>query len=209
LSGEVQIDCDWTTSTKDAYFDLLRSLKQHPFLKDKTLSATIRLHQVKYSHQTGIPPVDKGLLMCYNMGNIRDPKTKNSIIEVAELSKYIKPLRSYPVMLDIALPLFNWGVLFNGTSYKGLIRNYALEGMPQNDERIIFDKDTVINNHPLRQGDWLRYEESKLSVITEAAKMLRKNLSYKSHNIILYHLDEQNIIKYKPHELENIYNSFH
>jgi hypothetical protein len=63
LSAEVQIDCDWTAATRDNYFALLKKLKQQPFFQKKTLSTTIRLHQVKFVSQTDVPPADKGLLM--------------------------------------------------------------------------------------------------------------------------------------------------
>ena len=61
LPTEIQIDCDWTVSTRDKYFLLLRSFKQ---LSNTNLSVTIRLHQVKYLAKSGVPPADRGLLMC-------------------------------------------------------------------------------------------------------------------------------------------------
>ncbi len=57
---EIQIDCDWTERTRNAYFQLLTALKREPFLQGKILSATIRLHQVKYVQRSGIPPADRG-----------------------------------------------------------------------------------------------------------------------------------------------------
>ena len=66
------------------------------------LSATIRLHQLKFIGESGIPPVDKGLLMCYNMGDLHRLRISNSILETAELKKYIKQLSVYPLKLDVA-----------------------------------------------------------------------------------------------------------
>ena len=88
---EFQLDCDWTVSTKDTYFSLVNTVKQllhedkKTFADTAILSATIRLHQVKYSSKSGIPPVDRGLLMCYNMGNLKNPATNNSILETDEI----------------------------------------------------------------------------------------------------------------------------
>jgi hypothetical protein len=79
ISKEVQVDCDWTVRTKDKYFQLLKKIKQQSFLNEKILSVTIRLHQLKFIGETGVPPADKGLLMCYNMGNLRHLQIKNSI----------------------------------------------------------------------------------------------------------------------------------
>ena len=44
--NEIQLDCDWTASTKDKYFKFLKIFKNQ-LDKDKTLSITIRLHQYR------------------------------------------------------------------------------------------------------------------------------------------------------------------
>lgn len=121
LSGEVQVDCDWNERLRDKYFYLLKQLRKQPFFQHKTLSVTVRLHQVKYLHENGVPPADKGLLMCYNMGNLRKPEAVNSIIDVATFKSYTGRLAQYPLTLDIALPLFDWWVYFGAMGYKGLI----------------------------------------------------------------------------------------
>jgi len=43
--NEIQIDCDWSNSTKNNFFLFLEDLKNS---LNKTTSATIRLHQIKY-----------------------------------------------------------------------------------------------------------------------------------------------------------------
>lgn len=99
--GEIQFDCDWTERTKDNYFSFLRQYRQRSGAR---LSCTIRLHQVKYSDRTGIPPVDHGVLMFYNMGNI-DAGSGSSIYDRSIAHRYTPSLRSYPLMLDLALPV--------------------------------------------------------------------------------------------------------
>ena len=61
---EIQIDCDWTKSTKDKYFYLLKKIKE---LSKKEISCTLRLYPYKYPEIMGVPPVDKAMLMCYNL----------------------------------------------------------------------------------------------------------------------------------------------
>ena len=108
---EVQIDCDWTQSTKNKYFRLLKALRKQ--VPDSTqLQATIRLHQVKYARQTGVPPVDRGMLMFYNVGDVEDWYTENSILDLETARQYLQNFQRYPLPLDMALPLFSWGVLF-------------------------------------------------------------------------------------------------
>ena len=104
--SEVQFDCDWSLSTKQAYFSMLEAFKkEYPY----QLSATIRLHQVKYREETGVPPVDYGVLMYYNMGRI-SATGANSIYDRSTALRYLGKLRAYPLPLDIALPMFAWGV---------------------------------------------------------------------------------------------------
>lgn len=208
LSGEVQIDCDWTAKTKTAYFFLLNELKKQPFFQQKIISATIRLHQLKFITQNGVPPVDKGLLMCYNMGNLRHPQTKNSIIEEDELKKYTNNLEKYPLPLDIALPIFDWYILFEGVRYKGLVRDFKPGEDWESKERIDFTKDTAINGYTFETGQWLRHESSHPDEVQRCAERIGKKLKQKKVTVILYHLDQANLSKYNQNELESFYNSF-
>lgn len=207
LSNEVQIDCDWTAKTKETYFALLDALKKQAFFQGKTLSVTIRLHQVKFRSQAGIPPADKGLLMCYNMGNLRHLETKNSIIEEAELKRYISNLDSYALPLDIALPIFDWYVLFEGDRYKGLVREFSPPAALAKQERILFTTDTTISGHSFKKGQWLRHEKSEAAVVKKCAEQVAEKLKPVKRSVILYHLDSNTITNYTLHELESIYHS--
>lgn len=209
LSNEVQLDCDWTQTTRNKYFYLLNKLKEQPFFQKKIISATIRLHQVKFVSQVGIPPVNKGLLMCYNMGNLRHPQTKNSIIDESELKKYINNLQDYNLPLDVALPLFDWWVLFDGAQYKGLVRDFNPADAWKDKRQVKFERDTVINGTAFKAGQWLRHEGSDAAIVKKCAELVSAKLKQKELTVILYHLHETNLTKYSAHEMENFYNSFH
>jgi len=206
---EIQVDCDWTAATKDAYFALVRSIKP---LQKKTLSVTIRLHQVKYVTGSGIPPADRGMLMCYNMGNLKNPATKNSIIETAELKKYIGALSAYPLDLDIALPLFEWKVLFRNNAYKGLVQ-YLPSGVfdrsfaTHTGNRYTLLQDTLLNGYELKKGDVLRDERSDYEAVFVSAQTVGKKLRNTRLRVSFYQLDSVLLEKYTPHELETIYNN--
>jgi len=208
LSNEVQLDCDWTAKTKEAYFYLLQQLKKQSFFQQKIVSATIRLHQLKFITQNGVPPVDKGLLMCYNMGNLRYPQTKNSILDEDELKKYINNLQNYKLPLDVALPIFNWYILFEGNRYKGLIRDFKPGPEWEAKDRIDFKKDTVVGGYSFKAGQWLRHETSNPDEVKACAERISKKLKSKELTVILYHLDQDNLSKYNQNELESFYNSF-
>jgi len=127
--NEIQIDCDWTQRTKDNYFSLLNQLRKTAFFKDKKLSCTIRLHQVKYSLRSGIPPVDRGLIMCYNIGNLKQPGAHNSILDASLAKDYLQNLRSYPLAVDIALPLYSWCLHFREGKLQGILRDVSPESV--------------------------------------------------------------------------------
>jgi hypothetical protein len=210
--GEIQFDCDWTAATKERYFQFLSVIKKLWANSSIPISATIRLHQIKFISKTGVPPVDKGLLMCYNMGNLKNPAINNSIIETQELKKYIANLSSYPLPLDVGLPLFDWKVLFRNNIYTGLIENlpdtvlnnsFALK----KDNRIEIQKDTLLAGYDLKKSDMIRNEQSEFLEILAAAKELNKQLKNTQPRIVLYHLDSVILRKYSLHELETIYNS--
>jgi hypothetical protein len=203
---EIQIDCDWTATTKDKYFLLLQLLKKTELFKDKTLSVTIRLHQVKYRSETGVPPADRGLLMCYNMGNLQKPETKNSIIETSVLEQYIGRAKEYPLPLDMALPIFDWWVWFRGNEYMGLV--YAETLQPADSKKWKAQHDTSFNGYTLKAGDWLRYEGSDVSEINKAILLLKAQRNCPEQNIILYHLDAKNLTHYAPDALERFYSGF-
>lgn len=208
---EIQIDCDWSVSSAKKYFALLKIIKQ---LSNKNISATIRLHQIKFLTKSGVPPVDRGLLMCYNMGNLKNPASNNSIIESAELKKYTTDLSTYPLPLDVALPLFDWKVLFRNNIYSGILENMPEETFTnsfsiKNNGRTEILKDTLLGGYYLKKGDLLRTEESEISEVLATAREVNKHLKNTLGRVSLYHLDSITLIKYTTHELESIYNSFH
>jgi hypothetical protein len=208
LSGEIQLDCDWTAQTKDKYFNLLKELKKHPFLKAGTLSVTIRLHQVKYINENGIPPADRGLLMCYNMGNLRDPAAQNSIIDPAAFKSYTGRLNDYPLPLDIALPLFEWWVWFRNEQYYGLVHAGNLPVELAEGRITEFPKDTTINGYYFLAGDRLRHENSPVASLIKIAETLLLRFRSGKTKLILFHLDSASLSKYTIHELEDIYRRF-
>lgn len=98
----LQIDCDWSGRTREKYFDLLERLKTHY----STLSATLRLHQVKFAQKTGVPPVSYTVLMYYNMSEIRDINARNYVLDHAVGKQYLQNFQQYPLRMELALPLY-------------------------------------------------------------------------------------------------------
>ena len=99
LNSRYQFDCDWTPSTRAAFFDFLQKVRGY-LPPGSLLSATIRLHQYKAPKQTGVPPVDRGMLMLYNTGDLDDPAEVNSIFQSAAARRYL-----HGAPADYPLPL--------------------------------------------------------------------------------------------------------
>lgn len=105
---EVQIDYDWAESNEKAYFAVLQSLSDRLHKEGRVLSTTIRLHQLALD----VPPVDSGVLMCYNTGRLMDITESNSILSRKSVEPYMRYVSSYKLPLRLALPNFSWNVVF-------------------------------------------------------------------------------------------------
>ena len=203
--NELQIDCDWSEKTRAAYFDLLQKLQiQFPA---KTLSATIRLHQIKYPLRSGIPPVKKGVLMFYNMGKLNNEQNKNSIYNSEDASKYVSYIKSYPIELDYALPIFSWQVHKRNNKVIGLISKDELPDTTNPEILLKLNPGSFKIKSPFlhkgryfMQGDELRTEQINKTTLVEAAKLLSENIDKtKPHKIIFFDLDETHF-KFITHE---------
>lgn len=188
---ELQLDCDWTTSTQQAFFELIKLLQTK-----YEISTTIRLHQIKYADKTGIPPVKKGALMVYNVGDLKN-WSQNSILEATIVKQYITPTTTYPLQLDIALPLYSQAVLKNENDQIRLINHNqrtALEQAPDYFEQINttqfkVKKDTLFKSMYLYEGYDIKLEEYNQDEVASSYKHI-KNSNLNINNIIFYHLDE-------------------
>lgn len=193
---EVQIDCDWSLSTRSNYFKLLEELKEK---LHKTLSATIRLHQIKYYIKTGVPPVDYGVLMYYNMSNIGDFDTKNSILDNDIAKKYHYNFDIYPLKLKLALPLYSQAILFRdkkaislfeGVEEKDFIGNKNFEKLENNRYK-------VLNSHYFKgryiyKDDIFRFEDSNKEDIKLALKDFLTLSKNRYDEVIFYTLKYKN-----------------
>lgn len=205
---ELQIDCDWTASTRTTYFKLLEEIRK--LNGSRMLSATLRLHQLKNQEKSGVPPVDKVLLMCYNMGNLRKYGVQNSILEVAEMKKYLdKNLSYYPMPIDIGLPLFSWAVVFKKQAYAGISKRMTVDVL-NNTEAFemqpngLYRAKNDLPNLGLNKDDEIRYEQSKFEALKECVSYLEKHLRNAPVNLVFYHLDKNIVKEFNVHELEEI-----
>jgi len=199
---EIQIDCDWTLNSKETYFKFIDLFKK---ASRKKLSATIRLHQVKYFRNTGVPAVDRGVLMYYNMGRIA-PDSSNSIYERETAQLYTESLKSYPLPLDIALPVFAWGIHIRNNTVIGLL-NKVDETNFEDDEHFemrqppFFEvKDDIIKlGYYFEKGDRIKIESIRPDDLKEMIGDLSEAMTQQPGELIFYDLDNFNL-KHYQHE---------
>ena len=189
--NEVQFDCDWTLNTKEYYFNFLKLFKEKN--PEFLLSATIRLHQVKYKDDTGVPPVDYGVLMYYNMDKITATGA-NSIYNRATAKRYISSLKSYPLQLNIALPMFSWGV----HSVRGEVVNLVsgltsaeiktLKGVVATDIPNVYEvkTQTYYKGRLWQAGDRIKIEEVTDAERQEMQEDLLKNMKTQPKEVIWF-----------------------
>jgi hypothetical protein len=206
---ELQIDCDWTAATRDKYFLLLKSIKK---ISGKIISCTLRLYPYKYPDLMGVPPVDKATLMCYNLNNPLENENKNSILDVGELKKYLTSKKTYPLHLDIALPLHSWMLCFQNNRFTGILHNQDVVkeiAEPIKPLWYRITKDTVINDIFLRVGDKIKYENVSKEQLIEVVKLLKTRFNFTGTTTIsFFHLDKTALNKYSNETLDDLYNSF-
>ncbi len=208
--NEIQFDCDWTSKTRENYFHFLNQIKQK-LGKNISVTSTIRLHQYKYYNETGIPPVDKVVLMCYNMGDITDVNEENSILSLNILKQYVKKEFNYPVDIDIALPIYKWGLIYRLNELAFIINNI--------DEENIFNfkwkkmkknffksyDNFYFENHYVYLDDILRIERSNHNEISKSISYIKKE-GIDFNELILYHLSQNQIEEYTNEFFENLHN---
>lgn len=185
--NEIQVDCDWTQKSRDVYFEFLKHLK---LKSSKKLSATIRLHQVKYYQKTGVPPIDYGVLMYYNMSDFKEINTKNYILDLDVAKKYHHNFDSYPLALNLALPLYSQITIIRFSTVVGLIDGIRERDLDGNFIKIKEHLYRVKKNHYFKgrlfyEGDTIRVDEVSIEMLQQTIRLLEDILP-KPKEIIFY-----------------------
>ena len=178
--NELQIDCDWTVTTRRNFFAFLSELRTLAQAKGIALSATIRLHQLSQP----VPPVDRGVLMVYNTGDVTRLDCHHPILDLNDVRQYLHHLKYYDLPLSAAYPLFSWRVLFRNGRYVGIMHGDDLPVIP---------------------GDSIALRQSDLPHIMDARETIGRLRSDIHHEVILYDLSEQNITRFNTNDYEKIF----
>lgn len=208
---EIQIDCDWTIVSKNNYLKFIEKFKK---LSNRKLSATIRLHQVKYFKKTKIPNVDAGVLMYYNMGMIA-ADTLNSIYSQDVAERYVESLKKYPLHLDFALPIYSWGIHIRNERVIGLRSKLTAQELKKDANFESISKTIFRVKHSnykkgifYEESDKIKIEAVSSEDLIEIAKDLDENTAQKPNEIIFYDLDEFNLNNYEKNIFKQVISCF-
>jgi hypothetical protein len=210
---ELQLDCDWTEATRAAFFALVERVRAESGV---AISATIRLHQIKYRERTGVPPVDRGTLMFYNMGRFSADPDARMIFDAASAEKYLARIGDYPLPLDVALPIWSWTVHLRDDRAIGLLQSTdpdELAAVPflarAGADRYVARQTAFLHGELLREGDVLKIEVTGPAETAAAADMLAPRLAAVApsmpRTVTLFDLSERNITRHGTSELEHVF----
>ncbi|GAK53293.1 hypothetical protein U14_04558 [Candidatus Moduliflexus flocculans] len=199
---EIQLDCDWTGATRAAYFTLLQAIIDLTQPQQIAISATIRLHQLKYDDSIGVPPVARGMLMCYNMASPKYAGARNAIFDLRSIDYYLDKFRGYPLPLDVALPLFSWGAVYRRERFIMLINNARTSDFDgrtefERDEDGMFaaKQDAIIRGQDVFKGERVRVDEPRMDHAQRLAQYLAAQSGHAPVSVAWFHYDP-NVVKY-------------
>jgi hypothetical protein len=188
----VMLDCDWTEKTRARFFRLAQHLNDS---LDVPLTSTIRLHQYANPKGTGVPPVDRGMLMPYNVGQVSRPGPENSIFDRATAEPYFRKTGAYPLPLDIALPAFTWGALFRKDVFQGILHESQLneaialgllKGHPLGTMQVV--KEDNRRMPELHLGDVVRVERMTPDLIDEVVQLATKAVNSDTLSVAFFEI---------------------
>ena len=180
---EIQIDCEWTMRTRKDYYDFLKRLVDRAKEKGVKISTTIRLHQLTQP----VPPVERGVLMMYNTGDVKQWEGTNPILDMKDAGPYMRHLKKYDLPLSTAYPVFAWQVLFRDGRYVGI--------MHSDDELPVLKGDTVVERRV------------ELPVLLEAKGAVGRERPDANDEVILFDLSSKTINRINKYHYEKVFSN--
>lgn len=213
---ELQLDCDWTDSSKNQFFGFVRDVKR---ASNVTLSSTIRLHQIKYREKTGVPPVERGMLMFYNMGKFSSDVEDRAIFDADTAAKYLGRIDDYPLPLDLALPIWSWTVHVRDGRVIDLLQSTDPDELPTHDflipggldgsaaDRYTATRTAFLHGALLREADVLKVERMGPRETQAAADLVAPHLRDSPRTVALFDLSPQNLQRHDKTTLDVLFRS--
>ena len=202
--GEIQIDCDWTERTRVAYFRFLEALADQ---SQHHISCTLRLHQIRDRQKTGVPPVERGSLMCYATSSPLEDDTRNSILDMSLLKAYTANINEYPLDFDVVLPIYSWGIITNHVGEVKLINGLTEDDLKtpmfeKKDEHLyLIKEDGFIQSMYVNRGFTVKIEDITPELLAEAKQYLDRQID-RDFTWVYFHLSQGFLTRYSMDNLK-------
>jgi hypothetical protein len=228
---ELQLDCDWTGASRAGYFAFAKALGHLVRPAGVALSATLRLHQVKYRERTGVPPVERGMLLFFGMGNAQPadgpPEADRAIFDPSIASGYLERLQAYPLPVDLALPILSWTVHRRGGEPIAILQGtdpaelsalpYLEPGAPAGPgapARFHVTQKSILHGVQLQYDDILVGDVIDPRTALQAAELVAPRLPARGAGsrraVALFDLSEGSVQRHDPEQsLERIFRAVH
>ena len=201
---EIQIDCDWTERTKRPYFHFLQQLADS---SGRSISCTLRLHQIRDREKTGVPPVERGSLMCYATSNPMENDTRNSILDMELLKAYTTNINDYPLDFDVILPIYSWGIVTNHLGKVKLVNGLTEDDLQtpmfekQDDNLYLVKEDGFIQGLYVNSGFTIKIETITPELLAEAKHYLDRQID-RDFPWVYFHLSQGFLKRFTIDELK-------
>jgi hypothetical protein len=214
---ELQLDCDWSDDSQRNYFRFVDLFHLKMKESHRTLSATLRLHQVKYLQRTGVPSVDRGMLMFYNFRQIDGREPGHSIFNEQDAARYTSFIAGYPLRLDVVLPMFSWSVHARDGRVLGLLEGLdqveaaKFDGFrEQSRNRYVATRSFFFRGRYFMEGDALLVERTTPDLTRQAAILAKRGAgSGRDYGTVaLFDLDKENFRAYSNSAIGSILREF-
>jgi hypothetical protein len=138
--------------------------------------------------------------------------TQNSIFDADDAKRYLQGApKVYPLPLDVALPIFTWGIVYREGQFWKIInglRELTLNDSLRFDKYIenqwIVRKETFEEGHFLRPDDVIRLEQISPETLREASRLALTCSLAPDARMVLFHLDSALIRPYNTRFLKDL-----
>lgn len=214
VADELQIDCDWTATSRADYYRFLAIVRRQLAEHGMKLSVTVRLHQLAMPS----PPADYGVLMVYNTGDITKKDGGDPILNPDDVKPYLKYVDAYDLPLCAAYPCFGWDLLYRGDDFQDILYDARF------DDASLFaaagdGKWVVVQDRDLPQfastdaevlflhaGDSVIHRQPAADDILAVRRTLERHRATINNRVILYSLDSKSLNNYNSSYYEKVFN---
>ena len=136
---------------------------------------------------------------------------ENSILNLQKAAPYEAGFSDYPLPLDLALPIYSWGLVFRQDRFLQIINDLRPAQLADTTyfeklsaERYQLRKSTYLDGNYLYAGDRIRIEEMRPQMLRQASQHLSPFFGASDFTVAFYHLDSTNLNVFNHVVLEGL-----